>query len=97
MSTLSNDIARCPGVGDDTEGWREGCDDCLRRTAPRPDPGMTESQQTGRGGKRPGSGRPESAETIAVPVRLTPEQAITLRKMSVAKWLRPLLDSLQDH
>lgn len=38
MSTLSNDIARCPGVGDDTEGWREGCDDCLRRTAPRPDP-----------------------------------------------------------
>jgi len=38
MSTLSNDIARCSGVGDDTEGWREGCEDCQRRTAPRPDP-----------------------------------------------------------
>ena len=30
MTFLSNDIARCPGVGDDTEGWREGCDDRLR-------------------------------------------------------------------
>ena len=29
---LSNDIARCNGVGSDEEGFREGCDDCLRRT-----------------------------------------------------------------
>jgi hypothetical protein len=34
--TLPADIARCRGVGDDTEGWREGCDDCLRRTSPPP-------------------------------------------------------------
>lgn len=33
--TLGNDIARCDGVGSDAEGWREGCEDCLRRTAPR--------------------------------------------------------------
>lgn len=29
-------LARCPGVGfEDDEGtdWREGCEDCLRRTA----------------------------------------------------------------
>lgn len=31
--TLPNDVARCAGVGDDEEGWREGCDDCARRTA----------------------------------------------------------------
>lgn len=31
--TLPADVARCPGVGDE-EGWREGCCDCLRRTAP---------------------------------------------------------------
>lgn len=37
MTTLPNDIERCPGVGSDAEGWRDGCDDCLRRTAPRPD------------------------------------------------------------
>ena len=30
---LPNDIARCQGVGSDEEGWREGCDDCLRRTS----------------------------------------------------------------
>lgn len=30
--SLPNDIARCPGVGNDTEGWREGCDTCQRRT-----------------------------------------------------------------
>lgn len=30
---LRNDMARCPGVGDDANGWREGCEDCLRRTA----------------------------------------------------------------
>ena len=31
--TLPNDIARCSGVGSDEEGWREGCEDCQRRTA----------------------------------------------------------------
>lgn len=31
---LAYDIARCNGVGNDAEGWREGCDDCLRRTEP---------------------------------------------------------------
>lgn len=36
--TLSNDIARCNGVGSDQDGWREGCEHCLRRIAPRPDP-----------------------------------------------------------
>ena len=28
---LPNDVARCPGVGSDAEGWREGCEDCARR------------------------------------------------------------------
>ena len=37
MNTLPNDIARCGGVGSDEEGWREGCETCLRRTAPRPE------------------------------------------------------------
>lgn len=32
--TLPHDIARCRGVGNDAEGWREGCEDCLRRTDP---------------------------------------------------------------
>lgn len=32
-NTLPNDIARCDGVGDDDDGWREGCENCLRRTA----------------------------------------------------------------
>ena len=31
---LPYDIARCPGVGSDAEGWREGCETCLRRTSP---------------------------------------------------------------
>lgn len=37
--TLPADIARCPGVGfDDPDApggidWREGCDDCQRRTS----------------------------------------------------------------
>ncbi len=31
---LLNDIARCAGVGSESEGWREGCEDCLRRTSP---------------------------------------------------------------
>ena len=38
MSHLPNDIARCNGEwiedGEDS-GWREGCEDCLRRTAAR--------------------------------------------------------------
>jgi hypothetical protein len=33
--TLPDDVARCNGVQEDGE-WREGCDDCLRRIAPRP-------------------------------------------------------------
>jgi hypothetical protein len=37
--TLPNDIARCDGEwiedGEDSS-WREGCETCLRRTAPRP-------------------------------------------------------------
>jgi hypothetical protein len=33
MNTLPNDIARCDGYY--AEGWREGCETCLRRTAPR--------------------------------------------------------------
>ncbi len=35
---LPNDVARCNGVGfqeDDGWDWREGCENCLRRTAPR--------------------------------------------------------------
>ena len=35
--TLPADIARCPGVGSDSEGWRDGCDICLRRLAPDAD------------------------------------------------------------
>jgi hypothetical protein len=35
MRTLPNDVARCAGVGDDEDGWREGCDDCLRRISPK--------------------------------------------------------------
>ena len=37
---LPNDVARCDGVGFDEDGswdWREGCETCLRRTAPRGD------------------------------------------------------------
>ena len=37
MNRLPNDIARCNGYGSDEEGWREGCQTCLRRTAPRPE------------------------------------------------------------
>jgi hypothetical protein len=39
MNTLHSDISRCNGVGfqeDDGWDWREGCETCLRRTAPRP-------------------------------------------------------------
>lgn len=35
MNWLPNDVARCAGYGSDAEGWREGCETCLRRTAPR--------------------------------------------------------------
>jgi len=48
-----------------------------------------------RGGARQGAGRKPADPTIAVPVRLTPDQAATLRKLGVARWLRPLLDSLK--
>ena len=58
-------------------------------------PKVAETVTTNRGGARPGAGRPTSPGTIAVPVRLTPAQAETLRRMGVAKWLRPLLDSLK--
>ena len=37
MTTLPAGVARCPGDGSLEDGkwhWREGCDDCLRRTAP---------------------------------------------------------------
>ncbi len=40
MNTLPNDFARCDGVSSVEDGvtcWREGCERCLRRTAPRPD------------------------------------------------------------
>jgi hypothetical protein len=35
--SLPDDVARCSGVGsqdDDGWDWREGCEDCLRRTVP---------------------------------------------------------------
>jgi len=32
---LAADVARCDGHKEDGE-FREGCDDCLRRTSPRP-------------------------------------------------------------
>lgn len=28
---LPNDVARCAGVGSDTDGWRDGCECCARR------------------------------------------------------------------
>ena len=37
---LPADVARCPGVGSDAEGWREGCETCERRTLPPADPEM---------------------------------------------------------
>lgn len=30
---LPNDYARCAGVGDDINGWREGCENCARRSS----------------------------------------------------------------
>lgn len=35
--TLPADVARCHGYGSDGD-WREGCEDCLRRTSPPVDP-----------------------------------------------------------
>lgn len=32
MADLPADVARCAGSGSDAEGWREGCEDCRRRT-----------------------------------------------------------------
>ena len=34
---LPADVARCPGYSADG-GWREGCEDCMRRTSPPSDP-----------------------------------------------------------
>ena len=34
---LKADIARCDGSGSDEDGWREGCENCLRRIAKRPE------------------------------------------------------------
>jgi hypothetical protein len=36
-TTLPGDVARCPGYQADGF-WREGCDDCLRRTVPPANP-----------------------------------------------------------
>ena len=33
---MTDDTARCPGSGSEGE-WREGCEDCAHRLAPRPD------------------------------------------------------------
>lgn len=33
---LPADVARCAGHSADGE-WREGCEDCMRRTSPPPD------------------------------------------------------------
>jgi hypothetical protein len=30
---LANDIARCAGIGNDEDGWRDGCETCQRRTS----------------------------------------------------------------
>jgi len=34
MTPLPADVHKCSGLGSDAEGWREGCEDCLRRLAP---------------------------------------------------------------
>lgn len=39
MNQLPHDIARCDGISYEEDGvlyYREGCEHCLRRTAPRP-------------------------------------------------------------
>ena len=30
--TLPANVERCSGVEDDSGGWRDGCEDCMRRT-----------------------------------------------------------------
>lgn len=35
---LPADVARCAGAGSDAEGWRDGCDTCLRRLSPPVNP-----------------------------------------------------------
>ena len=37
MRQLPDDVHRCAGVQHDGD-WREGCQDCLRRTSPPGDP-----------------------------------------------------------
>ena len=40
MRNLPADVARCNGVSYEEDGridWREGCEHCLRRIAPRPE------------------------------------------------------------
>ena len=37
---LPDGVARCEGSGSDAEGWREGCEDCMRRTAPATEGGV---------------------------------------------------------
>ena len=37
MDKLPSDVAKCPGHYEEGQ-WREGCDDCLRRTLPPADP-----------------------------------------------------------
>lgn len=36
--TLPTDVARCPGSQPDPGDFREGCEDCLRRTSPPANP-----------------------------------------------------------
>lgn len=33
MTRLPDDVSRCSGYRD-ADGWREGCETCLRRTSP---------------------------------------------------------------
>jgi hypothetical protein len=33
VQVLPDDVARCCGVGSEGEGWRDGCEVCLRRLA----------------------------------------------------------------
>jgi hypothetical protein len=37
MTVLPTDVARCHGSGEPGD-WREGCEDCQRRTSPPADP-----------------------------------------------------------
>jgi hypothetical protein len=33
MTDLHPELERCPGIGNDEEGWFEDCETCLRRLA----------------------------------------------------------------